>query len=304
MELQIYQVAILLTTLFSGSDTRPAASRQTSVIRLQSAENRRSLQLQNLQEYTSSRHQEFYARPPAVENGVHKSSILRRAVIQRLKRTGKLRSEFFFPSKTGRILQKSKRVTQKKLQYLTKFHLRKATANVVRNGKLRRRRYVLQGSQWPVGPSGKITWNVVPSSGPLSASLSNGDIVNNLIKAFRKWAEVSPLVFRKVDSSSTADITVKFVTGNHGDVEPFDGPGGVKAHAFYPQHGGDIHFDDDETWTSDSLLPIAVHEIGHSLGLAHSDVPGSIMTPITTSLSSKAVLSDDDVKGIRAIYGM
>lgn len=37
MELQIYQVAILLTTLFSGSDTRPAASRQTSVIRLQSA---------------------------------------------------------------------------------------------------------------------------------------------------------------------------------------------------------------------------------------------------------------------------
>jgi len=36
MELEIYQVAILLTTLFSGSDTRPAASRQTSVIRLQS----------------------------------------------------------------------------------------------------------------------------------------------------------------------------------------------------------------------------------------------------------------------------
>ena len=37
MELEIYsQVAILLTTLFSGSDTRPAASRQTSIIRLQS----------------------------------------------------------------------------------------------------------------------------------------------------------------------------------------------------------------------------------------------------------------------------
>lgn len=145
-----------------------------------------------------------------MENGVHKSSILRRAVIQRLKRTGKLRSEFFFPSKTGRILQKSKRVTQKKL------HLRKATANVVRNGKLRRRRYLLEGSQWPVGPSGKITWNVVPSSGPLSASLSNGDIVHNLVKAFRIWAEVSPLVFRKVDSLSTANITVKFVTGKEG----------------------------------------------------------------------------------------
>lgn len=148
-----------------------------------------------------------------MENGVHKSSILRRAVIQRLKRTGKLRSEFFFPSKTGRILQKSKKVTQKKLQYLAKFHLRKATANVVRNGKLRRRRYVRQGSSWPVG---QITWNVVPSSGQWSASLSNGDIVDTLKKAFRIWAEVSPLVFRKVDSLSTADITVKFVTGKEG----------------------------------------------------------------------------------------
>ena len=37
MELEIYQVAILLLTLFSGSDTRPAASRQTSIIRLQSS---------------------------------------------------------------------------------------------------------------------------------------------------------------------------------------------------------------------------------------------------------------------------
>ena len=87
-------------------------------------------------------------------------------------------------------------------------------------------------------------------------------------------------------------------------MQAFDGPGGVQAHAFYPSSGGDIHFDDDETWTRDSLLPIAVHEIGHSLGLNHSDVPGSIMTPFTTTLSSRAVLSDDDVSGIRAIYGM
>lgn len=151
-----------------------------------------------------------------MENGVHKSSILRRAVIQRLQRTGKLRLEFFFPSKTGRILQKSKRVTQKKLQYLAKFHLRKATTNVFRNGKLRRRRYVLQGSQWAVGPSGIITWNVVPSSVQWSASLSNGDIVDTLTKAFRIWAEVTPLIFRKVDSLSTAGITVKFVTGKEG----------------------------------------------------------------------------------------
>lgn len=294
MELEIYQVAILLTTLFSGSDTRPAASRQTSVIRLQSTENQRSLQLQNLQENTSR-----HARPPVVENTIHKSSILRRAVTQKLKRSGNLRSEFFFSSKTGRILPKRKIATQKKLHYLAKFNRRKATENVVRNGKLRRRRYVLQGSKWPVGSSGRITWNIVQ----WSASLSNNDVESTLTKAFRKWAEVSPLVFRKLDSSATADITVKFVTGYHGDVKAFDGPGGVLAHAFYPSSGGDIHFDDDETWTVDSLLPIAVHEIGHSLGLNHSDVPGSIMTSSTSNLNSNAVLSRDDVDGIRAIYG-
>lgn len=83
---------------------------------------------------------------------------------------------------------------------------------MVRNGKLRRRRYVLQGSKWPVGSSGRITWNIVQ----WSASLSNNDVESTLTKAFRKWAEVSPLVFRKLDSSATADITVKFVTGKEG----------------------------------------------------------------------------------------
>ena len=57
----------------------------------------------------------------------------------------------------------------------------------------------------------------------------------------------------------------------HGDNEPFDGPSGILAHAFFPGYGGDIHFDEDETWTHRTytgvnLMQVAVHEIGHSLG--------------------------------------
>ena len=68
-------------------------------------------------------------------------------------------------------------------------------------------------------------------------------------RAFQLWADVTSLQF--MAHSSIADIEILFANGFHGDSSPFDGPGNVLAHAFFPVFGGDIHFDDAEQWTDD-----------------------------------------------------
>ncbi len=101
-----------------------------------------------------------------------------------------------------------------------------------------------------------------------------------------------------------------------GTVFLFDGLNGVLAHAFFPPPNGgtlagDMHFDDSETWTLAErpvpsgqpidLVTVAAHEIGHSLGLDHSNVACALMNAFYTG--SHRYLSQDDINGIQSIYG-
>ena len=95
----------------------------------------------------------------------------------------------------------------------------------------------------------------------------------------------------------------------HGDGDPFDGPGGTLAHAYFPQFGGDIHVDDTEFWSIDSykgtnLLQTMVHELGHSLGLSHSDVREAVMAPFYRGWDPFLKLDQDDRRAIQALYGV
>ncbi|XP_036295228.1 matrix metalloproteinase-21 [Pipistrellus kuhlii] len=126
--------------------------------------------------------------------------------------------------------------------------------------------------------------------------------------AFRMWSEVTPLTFREDPGpGASADIKLGFGRGRHlGCPRVFDGVGQEFAHAW---RLGDVHFDDDEHFTpptSDvgiSLLRVAVHEIGHVLGLPHSYRAGSIMQPNYTPRGPAFELDWSDRKAIQRLYG-
>ncbi|KFV64509.1 Interstitial collagenase [Dryobates pubescens] len=136
------------------------------------------------------------------------------------------------------------------------------------------------------------------------------DVEEAIAKAFQLWSSVTPLRFTRLYSGQ-ADIMISFASGFHGDFYSFDGPGGTLAHAYPPgrEIGGDAHFDEDENWTKFTtyngynLFLVAAHELGHSLGLGHSNVFGALMYPIYMARDTRDYrLPQDDIDGIQALY--
>ncbi|XP_018430824.1 PREDICTED: matrix metalloproteinase-21-like, partial [Nanorana parkeri] len=86
----------------------------------------------------------------------------------------------------------------------------------------------------------------------------------------------------------------------------FDGMGREFAHAWQL---GDIHFNDDEHFVPPnseqgiSLLKVAVHEIGHVLGLSHMNELKSVMQPNYIPANRGMELDTVDRRAIQKIYG-
>lgn len=52
-----------------------------------------------------------------------------------------------------------------------------------------------------------------------------------------------------------------------------------------------------------NLLQAAAHELGHSLGLDHSTIPGALMAPTYKGYKPSFKLHSDDIEAIQALYG-
>ena len=170
--------------------------------------------------------------------------------------------------------------------------------------------FVATGGRWP-------TRNLRYAFQETGIDLPASAVRQSIHQAFSTWAGWTGLSFREVPMASGPEIIIRFVAGDHGDNNPFDGVSGVLAHAFFPpvppnspiQIQGDTHFDEAEAWTITvppaagqiDLTTVAIHEFGHALGLNHSPVVGSVMQPFYGG--PRRVLHGDDIAGITSIYG-
>ncbi|XP_053674638.1 matrix metalloproteinase-24-like [Anopheles nili] len=160
--------------------------------------------------------------------------------------------------------------------------------------------YALLGSRWNTK---RLTYRVSKYSQWLEPKVVDREIA----KAFSMWSRHADLSF-KPKKAGPAHIDIRFEKDEHGSHEPFDGPGNELAHAFMPENGGDIHFDDTEHWTVNSkngtnLLQVATHEIGHSLGLSHSYDQSAVMFRSYFGYDPNFQLSRDDIFRIQRLYG-
>ncbi|XP_055597430.1 matrix metalloproteinase-19-like [Uranotaenia lowii] len=127
-------------------------------------------------------------------------------------------------------------------------------------------------------------------------------------RAFDSWSKVTKLDFveQTRGPANELDLQLSFEAQNHyrRGVPCMYSREQTVAHAFLPEDG-DIHFNtkyffDGET-TLDQFLNTAIHEIGHSLGLLHTESHDSIMYASQTIFQEP---QPADIVAIRKLYGI
>lgn len=165
-----------------------------------------------------------------------------------------------------------------------------------------------EGAKWR---GGAITFNFSDGS---SGNQLNAQEQAVVVAAFSAWAQASGLAFEQVSSSAQADISVNFAdaaalsAGVLGQTSYATSGNqfarGVTVQFASPDQDPLVVGADGQLIYANSqvvLYQLALHEIGHALGLSDDSDPTSVM--YTGLGSSNTKLDATDVSGIEQLYG-
>lgn len=167
---------------------------------------------------------------------------------------------------------------------------------------------------------------VTTSFGNLVGTSSEAEEIEIIDRALQKWASVCGLTITgPIADSGVAGGAPEAIGGHLADMRfgaVEGGFGNVSAHAYQPGNEsiygtggsitGDIHlntlfqFVDDPNHVGNGQVELdfetlLLHEIGHSIGLTHTNVVGSVMH--ASYNGARRELSADDIAGAQFIYG-
>jgi len=152
----------------------------------------------------------------------------------------------------------------------------------------------------------EIFWHLADTT----PDMDGAQVIKAFTRAFAEWAPfLNPIVFTSTSEKAKANILINFAEEGDADLPESFGGDEVLAYAYFPiDNYSEIWFDESERWGSMSsstridLFKVAVHELGHSLGIGHTKAPRDIMQAFYDP-DTMVKITEDSSAAIETLYG-